>query len=93
MLVTDLDGKTEIPRWEIVTGRLLYEETKTKQKEVNSNETKAMTTHHMSQQRREPSKCFQCGKYGHLKRYCRDFRGPEERDSVYKESQHKKELK
>ena len=39
---------------------------KIKQKVVKSNETKAMTTHHISQQRKEPPKCFQCGKYGHL---------------------------
>ena len=53
--------------------------TKIKQKEVNSNELKAMTTHHINQQQKEPPKCFQFRKYGHLKRYCRDFRGPEER--------------
>ena len=49
-----------------------------KQKEVNSNETKAMTTH-ISQQRKELPKCLQCGKYGHLKRYYHHFLGQEER--------------
>ena len=77
MLVKTLKTNAEIPCWEIVMEPLLYEETKIKQKEVNSNETKAMTTHHISQQRREPPKSFQCGKYGHLNRYCRDFCGPE----------------
>ena len=79
MSVKALEVNEEVPRWEIVTERLLHKETKIKQKDIHSTETKAMTTHHISQQRREPPKCFQCGKYGHLKRYCRDFRGPEER--------------
>ena len=84
-----LEAYAEVPRWKIVAERLLYQETKNKQKEVNSNETKAMTTHHISQQRRGPQKCFQCGKYGHLKRYCRDFHESEGR----KETPFKKNYK
>ena len=56
MLVTALEASAEVPGWEIVTERSLYEETRIKQKELNSNETKAMTIHHISQQQREPSK-------------------------------------
>ena len=50
MLVTALQVNAEVSHWEIVTERLLYKETKIKQKEVNCNEMKAMTTHHISQQ-------------------------------------------
>ena len=45
MLATALETNAEVPCWEMVTERLLYEETKIKQKEVNSSETKAMMTH------------------------------------------------
>ena len=48
MLMTRLEANAEVPRWEIVMECLLYEEKKIKQKEGNSNKTKAMTTHHMS---------------------------------------------
>lgn len=66
MLVTALEATEEVPRWEIVMERLLYEEVQIKQKEVNdSNETKAMTTHHITT--KGTTKVFQCRKYGHLK--------------------------
>lgn len=78
MLVTELKANAEVPRWEIVTERLLYEETKSKQKDTLTygncnNESKAMTTHHHVNQR-GPPKCYQCGKYGHLRRDCRELR-------------------
>ena len=61
MLVTALEANEEVPHWEIVTEHLLYKETKIKQKEVNSNEMKAMTTHHISQRWREPQSKFSVG--------------------------------
>ena len=48
-----------------------------------------MTTHHISQQRKEPSKCFQRRKYGHLKRYCCDFRESEKiNETPFKRNYH-----
>ena len=44
MLVTAFEASFEVPKLEIVTERLLHEESKRKDKETTSTEVKAMTS-------------------------------------------------
>ena len=70
MLVTALEALPEVPEIEVVTERLLHEERK--QKDTDSRvEVKAMTSKH--RYNGEGPKCHHCGKYGHMKRECREL--------------------
>ena len=74
MLVTALEANADVPKMEVVTERLLHEETKQKERgtcEV-STEVKAMFTN--QQHKYKGLKCYQCGKFGHIKRYCKDIK-------------------
>ena len=69
-LVTALEANEEVPKMEIVTERILHVERK--QKEKNNSDLsaeKAMST--KQQFKRKPIKCYQCGKFGHIKKNCR----------------------
>ena len=46
MLVTALEASPEVPNLEIVTERLLHEETKQRDKESSTSEVRAMTSKH-----------------------------------------------
>ena len=46
MLVTALEASPEVPKLEIVTERLLHEETKQRDKESSTTEVRAMTSKH-----------------------------------------------
>ena len=46
MLVTALEASPEVPNLEIVTERLLHEETKQRDKESSTTEVRAMTSKH-----------------------------------------------
>ena len=46
MLVTALEASPEVPKLEIVTEKLLDEETKKRDKESSTTEVKAMTSKH-----------------------------------------------
>ena len=84
MLVTALEALPEVPEIEVVTERLLHEERK--QKDTDSKvEVKAMTSIH--RYNGKGPKCHHCGKYGHMKRECRELL----RDSGRIQSQFKKE--
>ena len=84
MLVTALEALPEVPEIEVVTERLLHEERK--QKDTDSRvEVEAMTSKH--RYNGKGPKCHHCGKYGHMKRECRELL----RDSGRIQSQFKKE--
>ena len=66
MLVTALEASQDVLKWPLVTERLLYEENKVREKQTSGAEPKAMISkHHIS---KKGLKCFQSGKFGHLKR-------------------------
>ena len=69
MLVMALEASSEVPKLEIVTERLLHDESKRIDKETTSTEVKAMTSNHRTT-RRGP-KCHNCGKIGHIRKDCR----------------------
>ena len=56
MLVTALEASQDVPKWSLVTERLLYEENKTRIKLTGGAESKAMTSkHHIN---KKGPKCF-----------------------------------
>ena len=69
MLVTALEASPEAPKLEIVTERLLHEETKQRDKESSTIEVRAMASKHLTS--RKGPKCHHCGRFGHIKKECR----------------------
>ena len=67
MLVTALEAGLEVPKIDVVTERLLHEETKQKDAVMIKPEVKAMTSKHHN---RKGPQCHHCGRYGHIKREC-----------------------
>ena len=87
MLVTALEASQDIPKWALVTERLLYEGNKMREKQTGGAESKAMTSkHHIN---KKGPKCFHCGKFGHLKRNCR-LLGEDSKESVKRDYPKKK---
>ena len=87
MLVTALQASQDVPKWALVTERLLYEENKTREKQTGDAESKAMTSkHHIN---KKGHKCLYCGKFGHLKRNCR-LLGEDSTESVKRDYPKKK---
>ena len=76
ILVTALEASVEVPKMEIVTERLLHEERKIKEKHGSetSDGMKAMSVNRQS--KGKGPKCYQCGKFGHIKRNCRELNSP-----------------
>ena len=69
-LVTALEANEEVPRMEIVTERLLHTERKQKEKINNDfSEQKALVG--KQQVNMKVTRCYKCGKLGHIKKYCR----------------------
>ena len=87
MLVTALEASQDVPKWALVTERLLYEENKMREKQTGGAESKAMTSkHHIN---KKGPKCFHYGKFGHLKRNCR-LLGEDSKESVKRDYPKKK---
>ena len=75
VLVTALEAQSEnVPKWELVTERLLHEETKLKEKapQVRADGRKALVAGNRSTPKK-PFTCHYCKKPGHFKRDCRKF--------------------
>ena len=81
VLVTALEVNAEVLKIEVVTERILHQERKTKEKETDSTNENAMPLHTVP--RRSKVKCYNCGKMGHIQRYC----GTKRESQVKKESQ------
>ena len=82
MLVTALEASQDVPKWALVTERLLNEEIKMREKQTGGAESK----HHIN---KKGPKCFHCGKFGHLKHNCR-LLGEDSKDSVKRDYPKKK---
>ena len=77
ILGTALEASVEVPKMEIVTERLLHEERKIKEKhgsETSDDTMKAMFVNRQS--KGKGPKCYHCGKFGHIKRNCRELNSP-----------------
>lgn len=74
MLVTALEANEDVPKLETVTERILHQERKTLEK-CETHSEKAMT--HRTP--RKKIRCHYCGKIGHIKRFCRDFKAEKEK--------------
>ena len=75
VLVTALEAQSEnVPKWELVTERLLHEETKLKEKAPHNriDGRKALVAGNNSRPKK-PFTCNYCKKPGHFKRDCRKF--------------------
>ena len=75
MLVTALKAQSDnVPKWELVTERLLHEEIKRKEKppRTGTDGRKALVAGHNSRPKK-PLTCHFCKKPGHFKRDCRKF--------------------
>ena len=80
MLVTALEASSEVPQMELVTERLLYEETKLNEREKSPKASGRVMA--ASRTDRKSIKCHHCGKFGHIRRFCKDLN----KDKIAKES-------
>ena len=72
-LVTALEAAEKVPSWEVMTERLLHEETKARTAgEVSSVEEKSLITKGKGNVRN--FRCFECNKIGHMRRNCNIFK-------------------
>lgn len=79
MIVTALEASVDVPKMETVTERLLHEERKMKQRDADANgDAKAMTS--KQKFKGKGPKCHHCGKFGHIKRNCRNLLRSEQND-------------
>ena len=71
MLVTALEANSEVPKLELVTEKLIHEESKLSKKIASSSESEALLSSHKNN-RNFSNKvvCFSCGEQGHIKRFC-----------------------
>ena len=87
MLVTALEANPDVPTLETVTERLLHEERKAKDRGdggASNEKEKAMYG-----QQKKVLKCHNCGKVGHLKRYCWSLRTDGRKPKPGKGTKHK----
>ena len=79
MLVTALEASTEVPKLEIVTERLLNEERKIQEKRGTSRGFSGDALFVGAGGSNE-RKCFYCGKSGHIKRFCSEWKKKQENE-------------
>ena len=65
-LVTALEASPDVPKMDVVTEKLLYEESKLKDR---GKKEEALPTKHKFVPRRGP-RCHFCHKFGHIQRNC-----------------------
>ena len=76
MLVTALEASPEVPKLEIVTERLLNEERKIQEKRGTNRGFSGDALFVGSSER----KCFYCGKSGHIKKFCSEWKKKQENE-------------
>ncbi len=73
VLVTALEANEDVPKLPVVTERILHQERKANEKREASPSTEgALTTRRMP--RRKQVKCYHCGRIGHIKKHCREYK-------------------
>ena len=77
MLVTALEAYENVPKLEVVIERILHQEKKSKDRNETSLITESAMTSRKSV-RRTFIKCHYCGKLGHIKKNCRNFKAEKE---------------
>ena len=70
MFVTVVEVYAEVAKMELETERLLHKELKVKRREEAIKNNEKVTAAGHSYKERGP-KCYNCGKYGHIKRNCK----------------------
>ena len=76
MLVTALEANEDVPKMESVTERLLHEERKLKQRaEVGASTSSESAMTGKQQTKRKGPKCHHCGRFGHIRRNCKEWAG------------------
>ena len=85
MLVTALEANAEVPKMEVVTERLLHEERKLKNREDAAGADSESAMFAGPRSRRKGPKCYHCGKFGHIKRNCRELARENKFDSSYQQ--------
>ena len=76
MLVTALEASADVPKWEVVTERLLHEEKKQKSRSVEKpsvgDEEALATKHSKPFSSSKGPRCYGCGKMEHIRRNCNE---------------------
>ncbi len=76
MLVTALEASADVPKWEVVTERLLHEEKKQKSRSVEKPSVGDEEALAIKYSKPFPSskgpRCYDCGKMGHIRRNCNE---------------------
>ena len=70
VLVTALEANEAVPKFEIVTERILHQERKSKDKFPTTTDSAMMSQRHF---KKKPMRCNYCGRLGHIRKYCRDL--------------------
>ena len=83
-LVTALEALDKVPSWEAVTERLLHEEEKFKVNKPNDVGLNENSSLFVKQKFKRPVKCYNCGRNGHIKKYCNVKNVHENKDSSSK---------
>ena len=76
MLVTALEANSEVPAMEVVIERLLHEEKKMVEKDSHKD-----ATCHDAFVGRHQKACYNCGRPGHIRRYCKAKKEGAQKDS------------